>query len=98
MGSYDNLNLFNVGLQFMYKPNNMEVFLGSDRLLSTMNFAGSTGKGSTYTNGSYTGADIYLGFAIKFGPVVEHPLNANSIPDGNKGFLARLWNRVFKTY
>ncbi|HEY9000548.1 MAG TPA: DUF5723 family protein [Mucilaginibacter sp.] len=98
MASYDNLNLFNVGLQFMYKPNNMEVFIGSDRLLSTVTFAGSTGKGSTYTNGSYTGADIYFGFAIKFGPVVEHPLNANTIPDGNKGFLARLWNRIFKAY
>ena len=98
MASYDNLNLFNVGLQFMYKPNNMEVFLGSDRLLSTVKFAGSTGKGSTYTNGSYTGADIYFGFAIKFGPVIEHPLNANTIPDGNKGFLARLWNRIFKAY
>jgi len=98
MGSYDNLNLFNVGLQLMYKPNNMEVFLGSDRLLNTATFAGSTGKGSTYTNGSYTGADIYLGFAIKFGPVIEHPLNANTIPDGNKGFLARLWNRIFKAY
>ncbi|HTK18929.1 MAG TPA: DUF5723 family protein [Mucilaginibacter sp.] len=96
--SYDNLNLFNIGLQFMYKPNNVEVFLGSDRLLNTVTFAGSTGKGSTYTNGSYTGADIYFGFALKFGPVVEHPLNANVIPDGNKGFLGRLWNRVFKAY
>jgi hypothetical protein len=98
VASYDNLNLFNVGLQLMYKPNNMEVFLGSDRLLSTATFEGSTGKGSTYTNGSFTGADIYFGFAIKFGPLVEHPLNANTIPDGNKGFLARLWNRVFKAY
>jgi hypothetical protein len=96
MASYDNLNLANIGLQFMYKPNNMEVFIGSDRLLNTVTFAGSTSKGSTYTNGSYTGGDIYLGFAIKFGSVVEHPLNANLIPDGNKGFLGRLWNRVFK--
>lgn len=94
--SYDNLNLFNIGLQFMYKPGNMEVFIGSDRLMNTVSFAGSTGKGATYTNGSYTGGDIYFGFAVKFGPVVEHPLNANVIPDGNKGFLGRLWNRVFK--
>ena len=98
IASYDDLNLFNIGLQLMYKPNNMEIFLGSDRLLNTVTFAGSTGKGSTYTNGSYTGADIYFGFALKFGPVVEHPLNANTIPDGNKGFLARLWNRIFKDY
>ncbi|MBV8388745.1 MAG: hypothetical protein JO080_02985 [Mucilaginibacter sp.] len=96
--SYDNLNLFNIGLQLMYKPNNFEVFIGSDRLTHTLSFAGSTGKSSTYTNSSFTGADIYFGFAIHFGPVVEHPLNANTIPDGNKGFLARLWNRLFKAY
>jgi hypothetical protein len=94
--SYDNLNLFNIGLQFMYKPDNMEVFIGSDRLTNTLSFAGSTSKTATYSNSSFTGADIYFGFAIKFGPVIEHPLNANSIPDGNKGFLGRLWNRVFK--
>jgi hypothetical protein len=98
MASYDNLNLFNVGLQFMYKPNNMEVFIGSDRLTNTLSFAGSTSKTATHTNSSFTGGDIYLGFAIKFGPVIEHPLNANTIPNGNKGFLARLWNRIFKAY
>ena len=80
----------------MFKSGNMEVFTGSDRLMNTVSLAGSTGKGATYTNGSYAGADIYFGFAVKFGPVVEHPLNANVIPDGNKGFLGRLWNRVFK--
>jgi hypothetical protein len=82
----------------MYKPNNMEVFIGSDRLLNTVTFAGSTGNSASYNNGSYTGADIYLGFAIKFGPVIEHPLNANTIPTGEKGFISRLWNRLFKAY
>ncbi|MDO3628923.1 DUF5723 family protein [Mucilaginibacter sp. BT774] len=98
MASYDNLNLFNIGLQLMYKPNNMEIFIGSDRLTRTLSFASSTSKTATYANSSFTGADFYLGFALKFGPVIEHPLNANTIPDGNKGFLARLWNRIFKAY
>ena len=96
IASYDNLNLFNIGLQFMYKPGNMEVFIGSDRLANTLSFAGSANKTATYNNSSFTGADIYFGFALKFGAVIEHPLNANVIPDGNKGFLGRLWNRVFK--
>ena len=96
--SYDNLNLFNLGLQLMYKPNNMEVFIGSDRLLASASFAGSTGNSASYSNGSFTGADIYLGFAVKFGPVIEHPLNANNIPTGEKGFIGRLWNRLFKAY
>jgi hypothetical protein len=38
-----------------------------------------------------------MGFSLKFGPVVEHPMNASSIPTGEKGFLGRLWGRWFKT-
>ena len=97
-GSYDNLNLFNLGLQFMYKSHNGEFFIGSDRLVQSVSFISATGGSGSYSNGSFTGGDIYLGFAWKFGPVIEHPLNANTIPDGQKGFIARLWNRIFKTY
>jgi hypothetical protein len=98
LGSYDNYNLFNLGLQLMYKTHNGEIFLGSDRLIQTVSFAGATGNSGAYSNSSFTGGDIYLGFAWKFGPVIEHPLNASTIPTGEKGFIGRLWNRLFKTY
>src|ERR1700743_1599800 len=93
--SYDNQNLFNVGLQLMLKSHNNEFFIGSDRLIQTVRLASST---ASYTNGSYTGASIFMGFSLKFGPVIEHPLNASIIPTGEKGFIGRLWNRLFKTY
>jgi hypothetical protein len=97
--SYDNQNLFNVGLQLMLKSHNNEFFIGSDRLMQTMGLAGTSGaNAASYANGPYTGADIFMGFSLKFGPVIEHPLNASIIPIGQKGFLGRLWNRLFKTY
>ncbi|HVV53795.1 MAG TPA: DUF5723 family protein, partial [Mucilaginibacter sp.] len=96
--AYDNYDLFSLGTQLMYKAPNFEVYLGSERLLETAKLAGSIKNGSAYTNGSYTGANIFLGFSIKFGPVIEHPMNASVIPIGQKGFLGRLWARLFKTY
>jgi len=97
--SYDNQNLFNVGLQLMLKSHNNEFFIGSDRLMQTVGLAGTSGASATsYSNGPYTGADIFMGFSLKFGPVIEHPLNSSIIPIGQKGFLGRLWNRLFKTY
>ncbi len=97
--SYDNRNLFNLGLQLMIQSHNAEFFIGSDRLIQSVGLAGAINNSSSYTNSSYTGADIFMGFSMKFGPVIEHPLNASVIrTDDNKGFLARLWNRLFKTY
>jgi len=96
-GSYDNLNLFNFGMQFMIKSNNLEFFIGSERLIQTAGFVSAINNSASYANGSFTGADFYLGFALKFGPVIEHPLNASTIPNGEKGFFGRLYNRLFKT-
>ncbi|MDB5023477.1 MAG: hypothetical protein JWP78_1232 [Mucilaginibacter sp.] len=96
--SYDNQSLFNLGLQFMYKSYNGEFYFGSERLVQTMGLASAIHNSASYTNGSFTGADFFIGFSLKFGPVIEHPLNASIIPIGQKGFLGRLWNRLFKTY
>ena len=96
--SYDNLNLFNMGLQLMIKSSNTEFFIGSDRLIQTAGLPGAKSNPEAYSNGPYTGGDIFFGFAIKLGPVIEHPMNSSSQPTGDKGFIARLWNRMFKTY
>ncbi|MGZ3835742.1 MAG: DUF5723 family protein, partial [Mucilaginibacter sp.] len=96
-GSYDNLNLFNMGLQLMVKSYNGEFFIGSERLFQTVGFASASSSYASYTNGSFTGADFYLGFSLKFGQVIEHPMNASLIPNGEKGFIGRLYNRLFKT-
>ena len=97
IGSYDNMNLFNLGLQFMIKSHNGEFYIGSERLFQTVGLAMANSNPSAYGNGSFTGADFFLGFSLKFGPVIEHPMNASSIPNGEKGFFGRLYNRLFKT-
>ena len=98
--SYDNNKLFNLGGQLMIKSPNAEFFVGSDKLLQTgrlvLSDLGSQREINEY--GSFTGADIYVGVSFKFGPVIEHPMNASYIPineDDNKGFLGRLWDKLF---
>lgn len=95
--SYDNMNLFNAGLQFMIKSYNGEFFIGSERLIQSAGLVGAIHSSASYANSSYTGADFFMGFSLKFGQVIEHPLNASIIPIGEKGFLGRLYNRLFKT-
>ena len=97
-GTYDNLNLFNLGLQFMIKSANGEFFIGSDKLTQSLSLLSASHNYASYTNGSFTGASFFLGFSLKFGQVIEHPLNASTIPTGERGFLGRLYNRLFKTY
>ncbi|MEN0054172.1 MAG: DUF5723 family protein [Mucilaginibacter sp.] len=97
--TYDDMKFVNVGTQFMVKSPNIEFFIGTDRLVNTGKFAlaalGSENQISQ--SDKYTGGDFYLGFALKFGRVIEHPMNASYIPMGEKGFFGRLFGRLFKT-
>ncbi len=98
--TYDDLQNLNFGLQFMYKRPNWEIFIGSDKLTSTAHLAYdavNSNAGNINVNSSYTGAELFFGFSLKFGDVIEHPMNASSIPTGEKGFLGRVWGRLFKT-
>jgi hypothetical protein len=65
--------------------------------MQTVAVAGARSNYSSYTNGSFTGASFFLGFSLKFGPVIEHPLNSSIMETGERGFLGRLYNRLFKT-
>jgi hypothetical protein len=98
--TYDDLKMFNLGAQFMVQTPNFEFYLGSDKLSQTGSLLSSQLNKSTtqtFQNSAFTGADIFLGFSLKIGPVIEHPMNASVIPTGEKGFLSRLWGRIFKT-
>ncbi len=98
--TYDDMKLFNLGVQLMMQTPNFEFFLGSDRVAQTGSLLSSQlnkNMNQTFANGSSSGADFFLGFSLKFGPVIEHPLNSSVIPTGEKGFLGRLWGRLFKT-
>ncbi|MDN5284773.1 MAG: hypothetical protein JWR38_1047 [Mucilaginibacter sp.] len=97
--SYDDMKFFNLGTQFMVKSSNVEFFIGTDRLTNTGSLAMAAFHNENQINhiGNYTGGDLYLGFALKFGHLIEHPMNASTIPMGEKGFLGRLFGRLFKT-
>jgi hypothetical protein len=98
--TYDDLKTFNLGLQLMMKTPNWEFYIGSDKLTHTVSLASEVfnkNAPNISANGGYTGANLFLGFTMKFGPIVEHPMNASTIPTGEKGFLGRLWGRLFKT-
>ncbi|HEY8927883.1 MAG TPA: DUF5723 family protein [Mucilaginibacter sp.] len=98
--TYDDMKLFNVGLQFMYKTPDLDFFIGSDRLAQSVSLASAAANkasAQTFQNSGFSGGNFFLGFALKIGPVIEHPMNASTIPTGEKGFLGRLWGRLFKT-
>jgi hypothetical protein len=97
--TYDDYKLFNIGAQIMVKSANAEFFIGSERLTNTGRFTLAALNNGTQINriGNYTGADIFLGFSLKFGRVIEHPMNSSYIPMGEKGFFGRLFGRIFKT-
>jgi hypothetical protein len=98
--AYDDLKTFNVGAQFLLRSENIEFYVGSDKIFQSVQFlsqALNPNSPSVLQNSAYTGASVYLGFAVHFGPIAEHPMNASTIPTGEPGFLARLWARLFKT-
>ncbi len=97
-GMYDDLRLFSLGTQLMYKSSNAEFYIGSDALAQSIRTLRSNGKNEDVINQatSYSAASIYIGFSVKFGSYIEHPLNASTIPTGEKGFFGRLYNRFFK--
>ena len=99
--SYDDLKAFNLGVQFMMQTPNWEFYIGSDRITQSVSLAGDAlNKNSpdVTMNNAYSGMSFFMGFSLKFGPTVEHPMNASTIPTGEKGFIGRLLNRWFKMY
>lgn len=98
-GSYDDMRFFNLGAQLMIKSPNAEFFIGSDRLINTGKLASAAFNYAQINNASnYTGGDLFLGFSLKFGPVIEHSMNTSIIPmggDSDRGFFGRLFDYVF---
>jgi hypothetical protein len=99
--SYSDLKLFDFGGQFMIKSPNGEFFIGSERLFQTGSliasaFSPKTAQNQTYsTPAGFTGADFFIGFSVKFGPIIEPPMNSNHVPNGEKGLIGRMFDRIF---
>ena len=97
---YNTNKFFQLGGQIMIKSPNAEFFLGSDQLFKTFEaLKGFNNSTSSYGKG-YTGASFYLGFGLKFGPVLEHQANARNISGftGNsvRGLFKRLLGKTRK--
>jgi hypothetical protein len=99
--SYNDLKLFTLGGQFMIKTANSEFFIGSDKLYQTASLIYSGLKSSTAqvqtfsTPTAFTGGDFFIGFSMKFGPIIERDMNSSSMHRGEKGFLGKLFERIF---
>lgn len=97
--SYNDLKLLSIGGQFMIKTPDTDFYIGSDALYQTVNFTKEAIQSGNYTpgkTGRFTGASFFIGFTLKFGNLIEHPMNASYIPMGEKGFLGRLYDKIFK--
>lgn len=97
--SYNDLRLLSIGGQFMIKTPDTDFYIGSDALYQTINFTKEAIQSGNYTpgkTGRYTGANFFIGLTLKFGNIIEHPMNASFIPMGEKGFFGRLYDKIFK--
>lgn len=93
---YNTSKILEVGSQFMIKKPNVEFYVGSDQLYKMINYAKAGIKDDKSIAKGYPGASFYIGFAAKFGYIIEHPMNANRIPDFNTGmgFFERMLRRI----
>ncbi|WP_214071155.1 DUF5723 family protein [Mucilaginibacter sp. dw_454] len=101
--TYDELKAANLGFQYMSKSENSEFFIGSERLLSTVNFIHTATQGTLDNKSqlktpatSFTGLDFYIGVSFKFGQLIERRMNSSRIgPAGDKGFFGKIWDGMF---
>ena len=79
-----------------YVPN-IEFYMGSDQLVKSLEMLKNFTKNETIYPSGYTGVSFYMGFALKFGRVLEHPANATQIPgfmeDPASGFIKKLFRK-----
>ena len=91
--------MLGLGAQFMIKTPDTDFYIGSDALYQTINFTKEAIQSGNYMpgkTGRFTGANFFIGFTLKFGNLIEHPMNASFIPMGEKSFLGRLYDKIFK--
>ncbi|MDF3076662.1 MAG: hypothetical protein K0S09_551 [Sphingobacteriaceae bacterium] len=101
---YNTDDIFQFGGMGMLRWPNFEFYLGTDQLFKTYRTTKAVLQSNNVFGSGYTGASVYLGFSVKFGPDMEHPANANTIPgveiisDGQQrpGFFGRLFGRRSK--
>jgi len=90
--------LFDIGLQFMYKTPNFELFVGSEQLTRSMNLysASSENENAITKTMSHSGGNVYLGFSFKFGKKIERwKTESYYYNGGEQGPLGKAWRKAF---
>ncbi len=93
---YNTSKYFAIGGQVMIKSPNTEFFIGSDQLLKTLQMVKDIRRDTGPYSSGYTAMSLYMGFALKFGRVLEHPANANFVPGFNEPRSTRFFKGIFK--
>jgi hypothetical protein len=102
--SYNNYNVFSLGGQFMIKTPNTDFFIGSESIIQSAKLIhaaiGSTSSATqsqfTTPAGGFMGLNYFVGISFKFGNVIEPNMNSTRVgPVGEKGFLGRMWEKIF---
>lgn len=97
MADYNTNGFLQLGGQLMIKTPNVELYMGSDHLIKSLQMLKTFTKNETIYPSGYTGVSFYMGFALKFGKILEHSANATQIPgfmqDPKKGFIKRLFGK-----
>ena len=93
---YNTSKILQVGSQFMIKSPNTEFYIGSDQLYKSINEINALRKDDESRFHGYPGASFYIGFAAKFGYIIEQQPTANRIAHFNtpSGFFARLLAKI----
>lgn len=68
--AYDDANIFTISLQLMYQTPIMTFTPGSGNMTQPASILSATvnhSRGTTDPNGSYTAANIFLGFSLNLG-------------------------------
>lgn len=100
--SYNDLKLLNIGGQFMIKSTNSDFFIGTESLYQTASLiksgieSGSSNQTQYFAgHGAFSGMNFFLGVSFRFGTIIESRMNESSTPDGDKGFVGKLWEKMF---
>lgn len=88
--------LFDLGLQFMYKTHNFDVFIGSEQLTRSFNLyrASKENEAAVNKNMSHSGANLYFGFSFKFGNLLDRSNDSYYFGGSEQGPLGRAWGRL----
>ena len=91
---------FEIGGQFLVKSPNVDFFLGSDQIAKTYTAFTGIMQADANRGSGYTAINMYMGFALKFGPILERYNTASRVPGqkkpGEKCFFGRLFTSSTK--